>query len=100
MLLASYEAASGFSNWTAPTGMTGSVGFGSPYTAGISMGTSYLLQASAGASGAKTATVSTANRGATHILALKGSSGAASNTLTINKPAGGVIVTVFGPTAI
>src|SRR5438874_3383276 len=67
--------------------MTQNVNAGTPYTAGIILGSSTALQATAGATGAKTPSVGVADPGATHILALKGSGGS-SNTLTINKPAG------------
>jgi MSHA biogenesis protein MshQ len=87
MLVASYEGASGNAWWTVATGMTSNFYTSSPLNAGVALGTATLLQAAAGASGAKTATLSIAKPGATHMLALKGSSGAAT-TLTINKPAG------------
>ena len=89
LIVTSHEFAVGVSSFTGfPTGMTQSVLTASPYTAGITLSHFYVLQATAGATGTKTATSAASARGATHILALKGSSGAASNTLTINKPAG------------
>ena len=49
-----------------------------------------MVQAAAGATGAKTATITgaTSYPGNTHILALQGVGGGGSNTLTITKPAG------------
>src|SRR5438034_7682949 len=71
--------------------MTETLDFHTGRSLGPSVETSTVLQATAGATGTKTATASGAGTygGLTHILALRpASGGGGSNTLTINKPAG------------
>src|SRR5438046_4016113 len=77
--------------WTPPAGMTETLDFHTGRSLGPSVETSTVLQATAGATGTKTATASGAGTygGLTHILALRpASGGGGSNTLTITKPAG------------
>jgi hypothetical protein len=77
--------------WTAPAGMTETLDF--RWGKGLigAVATSNVLQATAGATGIKTATIAgaTGYTGAAHILALRpAAGGGGSTTLTINKPAG------------
>ncbi len=76
--------------WTAPAGMTETLDFRWGNALIGAVATSTVLQATAGPSGTKTATIAgaTGYTGAAHILALRPASGGGSNTLTIAKPAG------------
>jgi MSHA biogenesis protein MshQ len=98
LLVASYATGAGTVIWSNfNSGMTenfSSTGFPSGVT-GNSSSTSFkgmtVVQATAGASGAKTAgyqPISTNYPGIAHILALRGPGAGGSTTLTINKPAG------------
>src|SRR2546427_4533445 len=92
LLVAAHAMASGSVYWTPPTGMTEivDVQVGST-TGGITLEKSTVVQATAGATGAKTATNgsnTTPYPGVTHILALRGIGAGGSTTLTITKPAG------------
>lgn len=84
-------------NWTPPTGMTESFdrrSGGAAGPTGQSIEGSRVLQAAAGATGAKTATAAAdADAGVTHILALRPS--ATAQVLTIARPAGAVANDVF-----
>ena len=88
LLVASHAVSSGGRTWTAPTGMAEN--YDLPMST-VSTEGSTVVQATAGATGAKTASVCSVctGPGTTHILALRGvGGGGGSNTLTINKPAG------------
>src|SRR5437773_4670538 len=92
LLIAAHAMASGSVSWTPPTGMTEivDVQVGST-TGGITLEKSTVVQSTAGATGAKTATNgsnTTPYSGVTHILALRGIGAGGSNTLTINMPTG------------
>src|SRR5207247_9064853 len=91
LLAAAHALASGSVYWTPDATMTetGDVSGGST-TGGITLEGSTAVQATAGATGAKTATngAATSYPGTTHILALRGVGGGGSTTLTITKPAG------------
>src|SRR2546422_11144491 len=81
--------ASGSVYWTPDATMTETVDVaGGSTTGGITLEGSTAVQATAGATGAKTATngAATSYPGATYILALRGVGAGGSNTLTINKP--------------
>jgi len=92
LLVASYVIASGGYFWTPPTGMTENITFGMNI-AGMSIESNTVVQATAGATGVKTASTGHTPSGQfdpanTHILALRGVGGGGSTTLTITKPAG------------
>src|SRR5205809_189762 len=90
-LAAAHAMASGSVYWTADATMTETVDVsGGSTTGGITLEGSTAVQATAGATGAKTATngAGTSYPGTTHILALRGVGGGGSTTLTITKPAG------------
>jgi len=94
LLVTTHAMSSGSVYWTPPTGMTEivDVEVGST-TGGIALEGSTAVQATAGATGAKTATNganTTPYPGVTHILALRGvaSGGGGGNALSINAPAG------------
>jgi len=76
--------------WTAPAGMTKTLDFRWGNALIGAVATSTVLQATAGATGTKTATIAgaTGYTGAAHILALRPAASGGSNTLTIAKPAG------------
>src|SRR5437773_2861831 len=91
LLVAAHAMASGSVYWTPDATMTETVDVsGGSTTGGITLEGSTAVQATAGATGAKTATngAGTSYPGTTHILALRGVGAGGSNTLTINKPAG------------
>jgi MSHA biogenesis protein MshQ len=92
LLVATFAAAGGSLNWNlVPTGMSENFDVA---TLGNSTGTTMAgdtaVQATAGATGTKSAglTNSVVYPGTTHILALRGIGGGGSTTLTITKPAG------------
>jgi RHS repeat-associated protein len=104
MLVAAFDFTSS-ATWTPPTGMTEAFDIASkavPNAGGISIEGAYALQASAGASGSKTATASgDADYGVADLLALRPASGSSisfrsassaavdgSGSLSISKPAG------------
>jgi len=91
LLVAAHAMASGSVYWTPDATMTETVDVsGGSTTGGITLEGSTAVQATAGATGAKTATngAATSYPGTTHILALRGVGGGGSTTLTITKPAG------------
>src|SRR3989475_11157487 len=91
LLVAAHAMASGSVYWTPDATMTETVDVaGGSTNGGITVEGSTAVQATAGATGAKTATngAATSYPGTTYILALRGVGAGGSNTLTINKPAG------------
>jgi len=90
LLVTTHMIYQGNVTWTPPAGMAETLDFHTGRSLGPSVETSNVLQATAGATGTKTATASGAGTygGLTHILALRGASGGGSSTLTITKPAG------------
>jgi len=92
LLVTTHMAYNGnITGWTPPAGMTETLDLHYGKTVGVSIATSTVLQAAAGATGTKTATIAgaTGYAGAAHILALRpASGGGGSSTLTITKPAG------------
>src|SRR3989442_9570998 len=90
LLVTTHMIYQGNVTWTPPAGMAETLDFHTGRALGPSVETSTVLQATAGATGTKTATASGAGTygGLTHILALRGASGGGSSTLTITKPAG------------
>src|SRR3989442_6147325 len=91
LLVAAHAMASGSVYWTGDATMPEPVDVsGGSTTGGITLEGSTAVQATAGATGAKTATngAATSYPGTTHILALRGVGGGGSTTLTITKPAG------------
>src|SRR6267143_48067 len=92
LLVTTHMAFNGsITGWTPPTGMSEDLDLRTGLGGTVTMATSNVLQAAAGATGTKTATISgaTSYAGAAHILALRpAAGGGGSTTLTINKPAG------------